>query len=58
MTEKRRLAAAKRLRSLLDRGTQRKIAFLTVLTELKNAGLPGSQATLYVWCKQFGISTK
>ena len=58
MTEARRRAACERLRELLDEGMHRKLAFRTVIDEIKaqNPELPASRSQLYAWCARFGVS--
>jgi hypothetical protein len=53
MTEQRWRAAVAKLRRMLDKGTQRKVAILAILDEY---GV--SQSQLYVWCKILGVSLK
>lgn len=52
MTEKRRLEAAEKFRALLDDGVHRKEAIRQVCS-LFDIG----RATLYRFCKRFGIET-
>lgn len=60
MIEAHKLAAAQRLRALLDQGARRKAAILQVRQEFKDpaTGELLGRATLYRYCKRAGISTK
>lgn len=58
MIERDRRAAALRFRKLMDRGVARKMAILQVTTELRAAGKPYTERSLYNWCKRFKVSTR
>ena len=58
MIEKARRAAALKYRALLDKGMHRKAAILQVTSELRDAGKPCTERTLYNWCRRFGVSTR
>lgn len=54
MTEERRIAAARRLRELLDCNVHRKPALLQVSKEFDGI----DRSTIYRYCKRYGISTR
>ncbi len=58
MTEKDRRAAALKFRSLLNRSVLRKAAILQVTSELRAAGKPHTERSLYNWCRRFKVSTR